>query len=330
MAGAVKVGYKADLFDVNVGYRFRGVQASMLYLRENHDDGTFDLSDTLGVLNSQAINFNGALNLLDGALGVNLGATAEMALEKIEKADDACTVYNAQTPSWWTARGFNDYDAPLFQREGGAEFTFKPAVTYALEDYGISIGAYADMNYQAYQWTDGLKDEDANKYGASDSAFRFKKAGATFSMKPDSDIVKGVNVYYGLDMSNSVKYFNTLIGQVKFPMDITANLAIGIKTENTASDSDIYKFDSDTNNPFAFALGVSKQFKALKKPILYAQFVYNMDPFKHFGDGQDALNLDGANVKGSWEKEGVGDGDIDPVDWYDGRAAMRVGIRWDI
>ena len=53
-----------------------------------------------------------------------------------------------------------------------------------------------------------------------------------------------------------------------------------------------------------------------------------MDPFKHFGDGQDALNMDRSNVKGSWQKEGVGD--IDPVDWYDGRAAMRVGIRWDI
>ena len=220
------------------------------------------------------------------------------------------------------------YDAPLFLREGGAEFTFKPAVTYALEDYGISIGAYADMNYQAYQWTDGLKDENENKYGASDSAFRFKKAGATFSMKPDSDIVKGVNVYYGLDMSNKVKYFNTLIGQVKFPMDITANLAIGIKTENTASKNN--GFDSDTNNPFAFALGVSKQFKAMKKPVVYAQFVYNMDPFKHFGDGQDNLNLDRANVKGSWAKESTTNDVRDAVNWYDGRAAMRVGIRWDI
>ena len=189
---------------------------------------------------------------------------------------------------------------------------------------GISIGAYADMNYQAYQWTD---DKCTNKYGASDSAFRFKKAGATFSMKPDSDIVKGVNVYYGLDMSNEVKYFNTLIGQVKFPMDITANLAIGIKTENTASTK---SFNSDVNNPFAFALGVSKQFKAMKKPILYAQFVYNMDPFKHFGDGQDNLNLDRANVKGSWAKESVDNKIRDAVNWYDGRAAMRVGIRWDI
>jgi hypothetical protein len=214
----------------------------------------------------------------------------------------------------------------LFNRTGGAEFTFKPAVSYTLEDYNITIGAYGDMNYCAYQWSDGIDEDEANKYGASDSAFRFKKAGATFSMKPDSDIVKGVNVYYGLDMSNSVKYFNTLIGQVKFPMDITANLAIGLKTENTASADN--SFDSDTNNPFAFAVGVSKQFKAMKKPTLYAQFVYNMDPFKHFGDGQDALNLDRANVNGSHEKEGVGK--IDAVDWYDGRAAMRVGIRWDI
>ena len=106
--------------------------------------------------------------------------------------------------------------------------------------------------------------------------------------------------------------------------------AIGIKTENTASNE---SFNSDENNPFAFALGVSKQFKAMKKPILYAQFVYNMDPFKHFGDGQDQLNLDRANVNGSHQKEGKkvdGAGCIDPVDWYDGRGAFRVGIRWDI
>ena len=111
-----------------------------------------------------------------------------------------------------------------------------------------------------------------------------------------------------------------------FPGDVTANLAFGLKTENTASADE--SFDSDVNNPFAFAVGVSKRFKAMKKPTLYAQFVYNMDPFKHFGDGQEQLNLDRANVNGSVAKEA--EGDIDPVDWYDGRAAVRVGIRWDI
>ena len=88
------------------------------------------------------------------------------------------------------------------------------------------------------------------------------------------------------------------------------------------------EFDENVNNPFAFAIGASKRFKAMKKPTVYAQFVYNMDPFKHFGDGQDQLNLDRANVKGSVEKEGAGN--IDAVDWYDGRAAVRVGVRWDI
>ena len=141
-----------------------------------------------------------------------------------------------------------------------------------------------------------------------------------------NDVITGVNVYYGLDMSNSKRYFNTLVGQVMFPGDITANLALGLKTENTASADKSFK--SDENNPFAFAVGVSKRFKAMKKPTLYAQFVFNMDPFKDFGDGQDALNLDRSNVNGIYDAEDRGA--VDPVDYYDGKAAVRVGIRWDI
>ena len=330
IAGNVQVGYKTDMFGANVEYRFRGAQASMLYLRENHDDGTFDLSETLGNINTQRVALNGFVNPIEG-LAINLGVEAEMALETLDTDEKLVQKYlsdKGEGMQEWYAKRCGSYVDPHFGIDSGAEFTFVPDVSYKLSD-SMSIGVAATLNYNGYKYTSKWKgsasDDDFAKYAASDSRFRFKKAGATFSMKPDSDIVKGVNVYYGLDMSNEVKYFNTLIGQVKFPMDITANLAIGIKTENTASNK---PFDSDKNNPFAFALGVSKQFKALKKPILYAQFVYNMDPFKHFGDGQDALNLDGANVKGSWEKEGAGD--IDPVDWYDGRAAMRVGIRWDI
>ena len=330
IAGNVQVGYKTDMFGANVEYRFRGAQASMLYLRENHDDGTFDLSETLGNINTQRIAFNGFVNPIE-ALSINLGVEAEMALETLDADDEFFKGYLNNVQFWYEKRCASYVD-PHLAIDSGAEFTFVPDVSYKLSD-SMSIGVAATLNYNGFEYTSaweeykGANSDDIAKYGASDSRFRFKKAGATFSMKPDSDVVKGVNVYYGLDMSNSVRYFNTLIGQVKFPMDITANLAIGIKTENTASKNN--GFDSDTNNPFAFALGVSKQFKAMKKPILYAQFVYNMDPFKHFGDGQDALNLDGANVKGSWKKQ-ADVGDIDPVDWYDGRAAMRVGIRWDI
>ena len=339
LAANAQVGYKADLFNIDLEYRLRGMQASMLYLRENHDDGTFDLSNTLGLLISQRVALNAWVKPVDG-LQIDLGVTAEMPLTEIKSTDEACTIYDGQTQGWWKNRRFIDEDSPIFGRNGGAEFTFKPAVSYTFEDLGLTVGAYGDMNLQAYTWSDG-KDDDNNKYSQTDSPFRLKKAGASVAFKLDNDIVKDVNVYYGFDMSdyykkdggtdifNSARIFNTLIGQVNFAGDITANIALGLKTKNDfAIEEQKAGFDEKVNNPFAFAIGASKRFKAMKKPTVYAQFVYNMDPFKHFGDGQDQLNLDRSNVNGSWEKEGKGK--IDAVDWYEGRAALRVGVRWDI
>ena len=330
LAGNVQVGYKAETFGVNLEYRMRGAQASMLYVRENHDDATFDLSEQLGVLNSQRVGFDGWIKPVDG-LQINLGVTAQMPLEQIKEADKLVSGYKTDSnawDAWYAGRNANDM-APLFGVENGAELTFKPAVSYSFEDLGMSIGVYGDMNLNAYTIEDVAGGFGStyigDKYSSSNSTFRLKKAGASFAMNFDSDAVKALNLYYGFDLSNKVKYFNTLIGQVNFPYDMTATLALGLKTENTASTE---PFNADLNNPFAFAVGFSKRFKAMKKPTVYAQFVFNMDPFKHFGDGQDQLNLDRSNVKGSWEKEGRGS--YDAVEWYDGRAAVRVGVRWDI
>ena len=331
MAANARVGFKADTWSVNAEYRLRGAQASMLYLRENHDDGTFDLSETLGVLNSQRIALDASVNPME-ALNINLGVFAEMPLEKLDATNALVNAYFTSTTegmqSWYLSRCGN-HMMPLFDIDSGMELTLKPAVTYTMDVDSMTFGAYADMNLNLYSMEAGSWGEKyiGEKYASSDSNFRVKFAGASFSMKPEySDLIKGVNVYYGFDLSNAVKAFNTLVGKVSLKDDWTVNAAIGIKTKNTLSADN--PFNADANNPFAFAVGVSKQFKAMKKPTVYAQFVYNMDPFKHFGDGQDALNMDRSNVKGSWQKEGQGD--IDPVDWYDGRAAMRVGIRWDI
>ena len=326
MAVNARVGFKADTWSVNAEYRMRGMQASMLYLRENHDDGTFDLSSTLGVLNSQRIALDASVTPME-ALNINLGVTAEMPLSEIKAGDEAYDVWNSQLQGWWVSRRFIDEDCPIFNRKGGVELTFKPAVTYTMDVDSMTFGAYADMNLAAYQWSDGIDAAEANKYACSDSPFRVKVLGASFSMKPEySDLIKGINVYLGQDMSDTDRMFTTAIGKLSLKDDWTINAAVGFKYENTLAANNA--FNADTNNPFAFAVGASKQFKAMKKPTVYAQFVYNMDPFKHFGDGQDALNLNRSNVNGSWEKESAGK--IDAVDWYEGRAAMRVGIRWDI
>ena len=323
LAGNVRLGYKMDLFNVDLEYRLRGAQASMLFLRENHDDGTFDLSEQLGNINTQRVALNAGLNLLDGALGINLGFDAEMALQSIDKNDDFYKGYIANAQSWYLNR-CGDFVKPHLGISGGAEIGINPAITYNITD-NISVGAYADMDIQAFSYTDGVDADEANKYAQVDSPFRLKVAGASFGMKPDSDVVKGVNVWYGFDLSNEVRMLNTLIGQVQFPYDITVSLALALKTENTFSK---YEFNSDENNPFGIAIGISHKMKMLKKPVVYAQFCFNTDPFAHFGDGQDNLRLNRSNIRSTFANEG--DGLIDAVDIYDGRAAMRVGIRWDI
>ena len=326
IAANVKASYEAETFSVGAEYRLRGAEASMLYVRENHDDGTFDLSEMLGNLNTQKITLDATVSPME-ALSIGLNAAVEMPLEALDSSEDVVIGYNANVQDWYAKRCGNWVD-PWFKRDNGSmELTIKPTATYKISD-NMSVTAYADMNYRALKSTEtGVDDDEISKYSCADNQFRVKQAGASLAITDVSDVITGINVYYGLDLSNVNRYFNTLVGQVNFPGDVTANVAFGVKTENTASAEGV--FDSELNNPFAFALGVSKKLKAAKKPTVYAQFVYNMDPFKHFGDGQDQLNLDRANVKGSWAKE-ASVGDIDPVDWYDGRAALRCGIRWDI
>ena len=395
-AGAVKVGYETPKFGAEASYRFRGAQASMLYVRENHDDATFDLSDQLGVLNSQTVAVKGFVKPTE-ALNVSMGASAEMPLQTIDANNEFYKAYIGEIThgddelaygrqSWYTKRFGGDND-PLYLKNGGAKWTFKPAAGYTIGN--LTLGTYADFNYRNFSYVDvkeeveyysyekqGRKKDDngkivddmkwvkktytrnksadttysssslfGNNYGVSESPFRFKCAGLSAEYKIDSSVVKSVSINYGLDNSNSARMFNTLIGQVNFAKDMTATVAFGLKTVNNNDaarnagylDKTTYDIEgnvtitegnSELNNPFGFAVGFSKQFKALKKPVVYTQFVFNMDPFKHFGNGQDQLNLDRSNVNGSVAKEG--DGDIDPVDWYEGRAAMRVGIRWDI
>ena len=336
MAGEAKVSYDAEekAWGVSLDYRMRGPEASMLFLRENHDDGTFDLSETLGVLNSQNIGLSGYANLLDDALYLELNANAALPLKHIEESSDIATKYYAEK-AWgdWYERRFGDNMAPLFGIKGGSEISADPSVSYLLND-DMSITFNAGVKYNAYKYDDDSG--DPNNYSASDSAFLFNNAGIELEWNDVSDVIKSVNLYYGLDNSNDYRLFNTLVASVTLPMDFKLSAAFGIKTVKSTDAVDAYDKANpnatvkDINNMFAFALGVSKQIKRIKSPILYAQFVYNMDPYKKFGDGQDQLNLTGANINSRWDSEcGAGSACVDAVDFFDGYAAIRGGIRWE-
>lgn len=347
LAANVKLGYKAEIFEVGAEYRLRGMQASMLYVRENHDDNAFTISDQLGVLNSQAVTVNALVRPVEG-LSLGIGIRIEMPLEQLERTDKEVAGWWANLESWYYNRCWDSIE-PLFDRDGGCEVKFTPAVSYKFADAGVTIGAYLDAYVRAFTYSDHAKefnfdtpddsvrdkkvdDDDINKYRAFDAVSRIKMGGLNLNWTIDNPAVKGFDFYYGFDLQNKARHFNTLTFQLRFLDDLNVTLGIGIKSKNIfSSDKALASggwLDNDHNNPFAIAIGIAKKFKGGQKPTLYGQFVYNMDPYKHFGDGQDQLNLDRSNVNGSWAKEGSGS--ADPVDWYDGRAALRVGVRWDI
>ena len=334
IAAQAKVGYSQDAFSVDASYRLRGMQASMLYVRENTDDGTFDLSEQLGVLNSQNIDVHGNVSLLDKALTIDLAVRAKLPLEDLSQDEDFNkTNYWAASgvESWYLKRCGSKME-PLYTQTGGAEFKFKPSVSFKIPETIFTIGAYGDLDFRAYKYGKDeygtkLDEDELNKYASSDSSFRFKKGGLTLAMTDIGPTLRNVNVYYGYDDGNAIRLFNTLAGQVEFAGDVKLAAAVGVKTKKSTDAAEGY--DEDVNNPFAFSVGVSKKLKALKAPVIYAQFVYNMDAFKKFGEGQEGLSLDRANISERWDK-GAAVGTVDAVDYYDGKAAVRCGIRWEI
>ena len=124
---------------------------------------------------------------------------------------------------------------------------------------------------------------DDYEYAASDSKFLFKYAGISFSAEKINDVITGLNVYYGLDNSKDALLGNTLIAKVALPKNIEVSGGIGIRSVKNTDAGDAY--NDDALNPFGFAIGVSKKLNAIKSPKLYAQFMWNMDIYKGFGDG---------------------------------------------
>ena len=61
---------------------------------------------------------------------------------------------------------------------------------------------------------------------------------------------------------------------------------------------------------------MNKQVCKSYNTVFYTNFVYGVDPYKAFGDGQDTLNLDGYTL----------DSDADYF-WHN--AALRMGLKFD-
>ena len=281
-ASNVQVTYTADMFDVTLGFRHRGSQANMMYVEEGADDHT-NISDQLGDLNHLKFWVDGNVTPIDMlTVGATIGAQKALDTEGMDDESKSLMLLNIE-----------------------------PKVTVRLTDI-IGIDTTIDAYGKMYALTnDSARFDRGTEDG---SAFILGEAGLQYNMGAINDVIGGINVKYALDNGNDdgscSQLFNTLLAEVKLPLGITAQAGFGIRTANGEY--------ADPNAPFGAFLGAWKKLDTiLQKPIVYAQFVYNMDPYMDFGDGQEQFNLDGYTLD-----NGVAN--------YEGLAAIRLAMRWEI
>ena len=245
-----------------------------------------------------------ASDIFEGGLKYQLrGANADLMYAQ-DDGDQLGNAGNQKISAYTTLKAIYGIDLKL---EGSVEYAnenakssavwLKPNAIFSLLDlvgFDATADIYANMNL-----TTGDKGE-----------FTFDNVGMKVGMGALNDVVTGIDVYYGL-VNGKTDMNNVLVSRVKLPSDLNADVGFtlrSLKKESTAKKAE--------QNPVGFAVGVSKRFKAMKQPFAWAQFVWNMDPFKGAGDGRDNLDLDGYISNGYKN--------------FDGAAAFRMGIRWDI
>ena len=280
-ASNVQLTYTADMFDVTLGFRHRGVQANMMYVEEGADDHT-NISDQLGDPNTMKFWLEGNVKPID-MLSIGAVVGAEKTLDTEDLKGDAKSLM---------------------------KLNIEPKVTVSLTDV-IGIDTTIDAYGKMYALTnDSAKFDRGTKDGSS---FILGEAGLQYNMGAINDVIGGINVKYALDNGNDDgscdQLFNTVLAEVKLPLGFAVQAGFGIRSANGEA--------ADPLAPFGAFLGAWKKLEVLQKPIVYAQFVYNMDPYMDFGDGQEQFNLDGYTLD-----NGVGN--------YEGLAAIRLAMRWEI
>lgn len=162
----------------------------------------------------------------------------------------------------------------------------------AFDIYNAMVDAYAKMDLNL---ASGV---------ASSDQFKFNELGVHVALPELSSL----DINYGLQMG-TVKMFNTLIASVATKPGINVQAGLGLRTTNDKAT----QLDKDKNELFAFSLGANYKVEAMKNGVVYAAFVYNMDPYE---DDKDNLSMSGYRP----------DKGIDDMAGY---ARFRLGVKWD-
>ena len=259
IAANVNVTYSDDYVDATLGWRARGAQTSLMYVKQA--DGDTKVSDNLGDKNTMKVwlDFNYKLNY--GNVGINpYMQTTFVDADKSTKE-------------------VIEFGAKLF---GGYDFDV------------VKFDAYANATFKTEQ------PEGTDPFSIGD-----------IGLKVSTPLVaNGLALVVGYDPADANADFITGIFELGLPAGINAQAGLGYRVAKDGA-------TAYNGEELGFFVGANMKLNIPQKPIFYTQFVWNMDPYKGFGDGQDNINYDGYTL---------GDGASD----YAGAGAFRVALRWDI
>ena len=195
-----------------------------------------------------------------------------------------------------------------FAKDDSAKILIQPYCAIdlgPLADFTAKINAYGKVYYMT---------NEADQYvrGTDKSQVCFEQAGLKYDQTIDSEAVKEVIGTICFDNRNVSYKFISLTADATVPLDITAQIGCGYRMKNTG-------VTADPVTPFGFFVGAKKKISVLYKPTAYIQYMYGMDPYAEFNDGPTGYRLDSGDYT---FKDGVTD--------YDGKAAIRFGLQWDL
>ena len=255
----INVTYSDDYVDVVAGWRARGNQANMMYVKQA--DGDTLISNQLGDKNTMKAWLDFNYKMQYGNVGINpYMVTTFVDADKSTKESI-------------------EFGAKLF---GGYDFDV------------VKFDAYANATFKTEQ------PEGTDPFSIGD-----------IGLKVSTPLVmNGLAFVLGYDPAEAEADFITGLFEVGLPAGINAQAGLGYR----AAKNDSTKYEG---KELGFFLGANMKLNIPQKPVLYTQFVWGMDPYKGFGDGQDNINYDGYTL---------GDGAKD----YAAHGAFRVALRWDI
>ena len=313
-------GFKTDLI---FGYQgtFGPITAKLNALWNNYATFADDIAfiDTIAA-NAQVVYVD---DYMDATAGYRLrGASATMMY--VEEGADGHNHVTDQLGGANEMRAWVDFNYKLAYGNAGINpYMVTKLVAAEKEVAPIEFGAkvfggydFDVVKFDAYV-NGSLKTAGKNDKGEEIEATPF--AIGDIGLKVSTPLVmNGLALVLGYDPADSNADFITGVFELGLPAGINAQAGMGYRVAKEVTKEDKTKEISKLYNAeeFGFFVGANMKLNILQKPIFYTQFVWNMDPYKGFGDGQENINYDGYTL---------GDG----AGKYAGAGAFRVALRWE-